>query len=142
MDKQQNFYRLSLSNRMHELESIQEGIDEMIQRWNIPVQMGFTLNLVLEEAFTNIVKYAYNDQQPHSIDIEFTKNDNIIEITLIDDGMEYDPTQKDDPDLDVPLQERQIGGLGIFLIKKLMDSVQYKRESGKSYLTLTKDITK
>ncbi len=133
---------MELSNRMNALESIQDSVDELIQNWNLPVQLGFTLNLVLEEAFTNIVKYAYNDQAPHRIDIEFVKKNNLLEITLIDDGLEYDPTQKKDPDIDLPVNERQIGGLGIFLIKKLMDSVEYKRVEGKSYLKLTKDISK
>jgi serine/threonine-protein kinase RsbW len=142
MDNQQNFYRLTLSNRMNALEAIQDSIDKLVQNWSMPVQTGFTLNLVLEEAFTNIVKYAYQDQEPHSIDIEFVKNDNLLEITLIDDGLEYDPTLKEDPDINLPAEERQIGGLGIFLIKKLMDSVEYKREEGKSYLKLTKDISK
>ncbi len=142
MDKQDNFYRLALANKISELERIHLTVGELLNKWEIPAAMGFTLDLVLEEAFTNVVKYAFDDDQTHEILLEFEKNDQWLEIRLIDDGLSYDPTQKTDPDIEAPVEDRQVGGLGIFLIKQFMDSVDYQRKDNKNYLILTKQISR
>jgi len=142
MDKQDNFYRLALANNISELERIHLTVEELLNKWEIPAAMGFTLDLVLEEAFTNVVKYAFGDDQAHEILLEFEKTDQLLEIRLIDDGLSYDPTQKADPDIEAPVEDRQVGGLGIFLIKQFMDSVDYQRKDNKNYLILTKQISR
>lgn len=142
MDKQDNTYNLALANKISELEHIHLTVNELLDKWEIPAALGFTLDLVLEEAFTNVVKYAFDDDQPHQIFLEFEKTGDQLEIRLIDDGLSYDPTQKTDPDIEAPVEERQVGGLGIFLIKQFMDSVEYQRKDNKNYLILTKQITK
>jgi serine/threonine-protein kinase RsbW len=138
MNKQAEIYKLTLANKVSELERIKSVIDKLIQNWNIPLKTGLSINLALEEAFTNIVNYAFTDNEAHSIEIVFVKNAGQLIITLSDDGIEYDPTQNKNPQIDLPVQDRQVGGLGIYLIRKLMDKVEYMRESGKNYLTLTK----
>lgn len=135
-------HKLIVYNEMGELEKIHSTLEELVSDWDIPIQLGMTLNLAIEEAFTNIVNYAFNDKHRHSIEIDFVKNNNRIEIMITDDGQPYDPTQKEDPQTDLPIDERPIGGLGIFLIKKLMDNVDYQRNSDKNILKLTKRITK
>lgn len=100
----------------------------------------FSLNLVLEEALTNIILYGLDNQSEHIIEIEFKKSDDQLFISLIDDGIAYDPTQKADPDLTLSVEDRPIGGLGIFLIKKIMNQVVYSRKENKNYLMLTKNI--
>jgi serine/threonine-protein kinase RsbW len=138
MNKQAEIYKLTLANKVSELERIKSVIDKLIQNWNIPLKTGLSINLALEEAFTNIVNYAFTDNEAYSIEIVFVKNAGQLIITLSDDGIEYDPTQNKNPQIDLPVQDRQVGGLGIYLIRKLMDKVEYMRESGKNYLTLTK----
>ncbi len=140
MTKQAELYKLTLTNKVGELDRIKSVVDELCENWDIPLKTGLGINLALEEAFTNIVNYAFTDHEDHSIEIVFTKKTGKLLMTLIDEGIKYDPTQNEDPKTDLPVQDRQVGGLGVFLIRKLMDKVEYKRESDKNYLTLTKNI--
>jgi anti-sigma regulatory factor (Ser/Thr protein kinase) len=100
----------------------------------------FSLNLVLEEALTNTILYGYDDENRHEIEVIFSKDGDILSVTIADDGHEYDPTLKEDPDITLAAEDRPIGGLGIFLIKKIMDTVEYRRKENKNYLILTKNI--
>ncbi len=136
------YYRLELSNKLGELNKIHTTLEMLAQKWNFPLQFINTIELVLEEAFTNIVNYAYNDTHEHPILIEFVKDPDTLEMTLIDDGLAYDPTRNEEPKTDLPIEDRPVGGLGILLIRRLMDSVDYQRIGNKNLLTLTKNISK
>jgi len=125
---------------MAELERIQLVIEELADEWEISFALSNTINLALEEAFTNLVKYAYKDEDPHSIEIQFERKTDRVVITLIDDSPPYDPTGKEDPDISLSAEERPIGGLGIFLIKKLMDEVEYKQVGSLNHFIMTKHI--
>ncbi len=140
MEKRENTFVIKLDNKIGELKKIQEALESLADRMDIPFNMIIPLNLVMEEAFTNIVNYAYLDEQPHSIEVSFLRNDGSLVVTIIDDGQPYDPTAKDDPDISLSAEERNIGGLGIFLIKKIMDKVEYRREDNKNVFILTKYI--
>lgn len=131
---------LKLSNKISELETIQLCLDELVEKWNVPAALGMTLNLVIEEAFTNVVNYAYDDSDEHCIEIVFEMQDKILSISLIDDGIAYDPTQNATPDLSLSVEERKIGGLGVYLIKTMMDEVEYERKAGKNILLMRKKI--
>lgn len=131
---------LKLSNKISELETIQLCLDELVEKWNVPAALGMTLNLVIEEAFTNVVNYAYDDSDEHSIEVVFEMQDKILSISLIDDGNAYDPTQNATPDLSLSVEERSIGGLGVYLIKSMMDEVAYERKAGKNILLMRKKI--
>lgn len=142
MDDQMEFYKLELSNKLGELSKIHSTLEVLAQKWNFPLHLVNTIELVLEEAFTNIVNYAFNDKREHPIVIEFVKNLDNLEMTLIDDGLAYDPTRNEEPKTDLPIEDRPVGGLGILLIRRLMDSVDYQRIGNKNLLTLTKNISK
>lgn len=131
---------LKLSNKISELEAIQLCLDELVEKWNVPAALGMTLNLVIEEAFTNVVNYAYDDNLEHPIEIVFEMQENVLSISLIDDGIAYDPTQNATPDLSLSVEERSIGGLGVYLIKSMMDEVAYERKAGKNILLMRKRI--
>lgn len=141
MEKHDHIICLELSNRLSELANIQEALEANAERLGVSTAMLMSLNLVVEEAFTNIVNYAYADQEQHTIAICINRNDQQLVITLTDDGQPYDPTQKADPDIELPAEKRQVGGLGIFLIRKIMDKVEYERKDNKNYLILTKNMT-
>lgn len=140
MEKANQTYKLELANQLAGLSKLQEKLDQLAGQWDLPPAMVMQLNLALEEAFTNVVNYAYADDEPHTIEIIFTKEGRDLLITIIDDGQPYDPTAKEDPDIRLPAEERKIGGLGIFLIKKVMDNIAYRRENNKNKLVLTKTI--
>ena len=131
---------LQVSNQIGELTRVEAFLEDLGGEWDLPVPLVFSLNLVLEEALTNIVSYGYDDQGKHEIEMQFVKTGGEITISIIDDGHEYDPTRQADPDVTLPVEERQIGGLGVFLIKKIMDKVEYQRINNKNKLILTKII--
>ena len=131
---------LLIKNQIEELNRVVDYLDELGEEWDLAVPLVFSLNLVLEEALTNIILYGLDNQSEHLIEIEFKKSDDQLYLTLIDDGIAYDPTLKADPDLSLSVEDRPIGGLGIFLIKKIMDQVEYSRKENKNFLMLTKNI--
>ncbi len=96
------------------------------------------MNLVLEEAVSNIILYAYPKQMGKEISIMADENDNILVLTLTDTGEEFDPTQVPEVDINLSAEERSIGGLGIFLIKNIMNEVEYQRVEGRNVFTLKK----
>ncbi|MFA5849370.1 MAG: ATP-binding protein [Bacteroidales bacterium] len=131
---------LLVNNKIEELTKVAQFIEELGEEWGLPVPLVFSLNLVMEEALTNTISYGFEDDGSHTIEININKTGSLLTIIITDDGQEYDPTQKKDPDISLPAEERPIGGLGIFLIKKIMDSVHYKRMDNRNNLILTKNI--
>lgn len=141
MDNHNYQKSLLVSNKIDELSKVAQFIEELGVSWSLPDSLTANLNLVLEEAISNTILYGYEDTDIHTIEIIFNKSESQISITIKDDGLEFDPTKKGDPDTSLTAEERPIGGLGIFLIKQLMDKVQYLREEKINCLILTKNIT-
>jgi anti-sigma regulatory factor (Ser/Thr protein kinase) len=140
MEKSDQQHTLILANQLGELETIRASLDSLVKAWGIPASMEFSLNLALEEAFTNVVNYAFDDGKEHKIELGFKKQEGNLVITITDDGQPYDPTQTPEPDTGLDVRKRPIGGLGIFLVKKFMDKVEYRRIDNKNQLILTKNL--
>ena len=132
--------RITIINNIDQLPTLAEQIEQIADEWELDPMLAMNMNLVIEEAITNVIFYAFNDQENHQIDIDFNLNDSILKLVITDDGTPFDPTQKGDPDTTLSVEDRQIGGLGIFLIRKIMNEVKYKRKNNKNILTLTKSI--
>ena len=99
------------------------------------------INLSVEEIFVNIAHYAYPEKTGEAvIETELSDDPPKLKITFRDSGIPYDPLAKDDPDITLSAEKRQIGGLGIFLVKKNMDRIEYKYENGQNVLELTKNL--
>jgi serine/threonine-protein kinase RsbW len=129
-----------ITNKVDELPILAGKIEELAEKWNLPMALTMNLNLVLEEAVSNVIFYAFKDQEKHEINISLSLDGNTLTIEIIDDGIPFDPTLRQKPDIALPAEERPIGGLGIFLISKIMDSVNYKRFNNQNVLTLIKNI--
>jgi serine/threonine-protein kinase RsbW len=99
----------------------------------------FHFHLVVEEIVVNVCSYAYTDDGPLTVTIDNTNH--VITMVFKDGGMPFNPLAKPDPDISIPLEDRKIGGLGIFLTKKLMDHVEYEYIDGKNVLTIRKNIS-
>jgi anti-sigma regulatory factor (Ser/Thr protein kinase) len=140
MEKSDQQQILILANQLGELETIRASLDSLVKAWGIPASMEFSLNLALEEAFTNVVNYAFDDGKEHLIEMGFEKREGSLVITITDDGQLYDPTKTPEPDTGLDIRKRPIGGLGIFLVKKFMDKVEYRRLDNKNQLILTKNL--
>ncbi len=134
--------QLKLSNQITELEKIAGKIEELCEGWNIPVKTGMELNLVLEELFTNVVFYAFDDQREHLITLDFSMvGPGLLEIRMEDDGKPFNLLDKAVTDVvNVPLEERQIGGLGIHFIREMMNEVEYRRDADRNVVILRKNF--
>lgn len=133
-------WKLTLNNQVEQISLLAGFIDTIVDEAGIDPSLSMNLNLALEEAVTNVVLYAYPEGTEGSVDIDAQIMDNVITFTITDSGVPFDPTQKEDADITLSAEERPIGGLGIFLVKQLMDSVSYQRTSGKNVLVMSKNI--
>lgn len=130
-----------LNADLQEISRLPQFVEEICNELQLPAAVSFNLNLVLEEAVTNIIQYAYQDKDGKTITVSAEYDPSGITLKLTDSGVAFDPTAVPDADTSLSLNERPVGGLGIFLIRQIMDSVLYSRESGHNILTLRKDIS-
>lgn len=110
-------------------------LHDTCNEWNIEQTLTNKLDMCAEELFANISFYAYPETNG-IIEVEIQKSDNNITMEFRDEGIEYNPLEKPDPDISLPPEERPLGGLGIFMVKEMADKISYKRENGKNILTL------
>ncbi len=131
---------LILHNDIQQIPQLAGFVEAIAEQKNIPQAMTMSLNLALEEAVTNVILYAYPEGTDGLVDLEAVLRDDSIEFIISDSGKAFDPTATPDADITLGVEERQIGGLGIFLVRQIMDSVSYKRENGRNILSMTKKI--
>jgi len=129
-----------VNNQIDELARVAVFMEETGDDWNFPMSLVLNLNLVLEEALTNIILYGFEGDARHTIEVHLKKTGDDLSIEIIDDGKAFDPTNVADPDITLSVENRAVGGLGIFLIRKIMDTVEYKRIANKNNLILKKNI--
>ena len=132
--------KLVLKNQIAEINRLATFIEELGEELNLPSDLIFNLNLVLEEAISNVILYAYPKEEQQEIVLTAKKSDKSLIFVLTDSGKEFDPTQAPDADVTLSADEREIGGLGIYLIRQIMNKVEYQRIEGKNVLTLVKDL--
>lgn len=129
---------ISVKNNVSELKKINHILEVFVKSNNLSSQVLFALNLSIEEILTNIITYGFEDSSEHFILLRLEKEDGLVNIKIEDDGKPFNPLDYDEPDLDKPLEDREMGGLGIFLVKSYMDDVQYQREENKNLISMTK----
>jgi anti-sigma regulatory factor (Ser/Thr protein kinase) len=129
-----------IENRIEELSSLAEQIDNLSEEWAISQALIMNINLVIEEAVSNIIFYAYNNNDKHEIKISISLENNRLTIKITDDGIPFNPLAQQQPDINLPVGERPVGGLGIFLISQMMDEMNYARQKNQNILTLKKSI--
>lgn len=129
---------LILQNEISEISKLPSFIEAIGEELELPPSLTFNFNLVLEEAISNIIFYAYPNQTGKEISVQAATVANSLVFTLTDSGQAFDPTQVEADDITLSAAERPIGGLGIFLIKQIMDKLEYRRTDGKNILTLEK----
>lgn len=132
--------KLVLKNHISEISRLAGFIEELGEELNLASDLVFNLNLVLEEAVSNVILYAYSGEEEQEIVLLAEKMDGNLVFVLTDSGKEFDPTKVPDADVTLSAEEREIGGLGIFLIRQIMNQVEYQRIEGKNVLTLGKHL--
>jgi serine/threonine-protein kinase RsbW len=129
-----------LANDISEISRLYEFVEEVGNDFELSPDIVFNLNLVLEEAVVNIINYAYPKEEHESIYLSARMHEGSIVLVLTDTGKEFDPTAAPEADVTLSADDRQIGGLGIFLIRQIMNEVKYERIEGKNILTLEKKV--
>lgn len=133
---------LKLRNSLSEINRLFEQIQSFGESQGMDRRQIFQLNLVVEELFTNIVRYAFKDDRTHWICVAVSHDKDRLTISLEDDGMPFNPVALKPPELKGPVESRQVGGLGVHICKELMQGMQYKRVGGRNILTLTKILNR
>ena len=116
-------------------------VDAELEAMDCPVPAQMQMDIAIDEVFVNISNYAYTPETGDAlVTVDYDAEERAVKLEFRDWGKPFDPVSHKDPDVKAPLDERQIGGLGIFLVKKIMDEVSYRREDGQNVLTLRKKI--
>lgn len=116
-------------------------VDQMLDKYECPMKIQTASCVAIEEVFVNVARYAYkNGEGDVEFGMGFDKETRTVTFRMADEGVPFDPLKKPDPDITLSAEERDIGGLGIFITKKTMDTLEYVYENGKNILTMTKRI--
>lgn len=133
---------ISLTNNIENVPRLNTFVDEVCEAMDFDAATTMQLNLALEEAVVNVMKYAYPTKTEGNVSVKAQANDTRLKFIITDTGIPFDPTAKDEVDINLPVEERPIGGLGIHLVRQIMDSINYERIDGSNVLTLRKKLTK
>ena len=129
-----------LKNHLSELETLRTRLEQFQKEAAIPEKAIFEINLILEELFTNIVSCGFRDMEEHWVDITLCRRGSDVTICVRDDGVPFNPVAAAVPDTNCAVEERRIGGIGIHLVKRLSDQMNYRRQGGCNIVTLKKTI--
>lgn len=131
------FSKIELIDETGQLNLLTDWVSSICERSGIDPVRTMHINLALEEAATNVIRYAYpKDGKPHTFSVDFDREGDMSVWRIIDSGTPFDPTAKEDADISLGIEERPVGGLGIFLVKQLTDQISYCRENGYNILTM------
>jgi sigma-B regulation protein RsbU (phosphoserine phosphatase) len=135
------FFRQTMPNQLMAIPTLQMAFERYVSRWEGARPLIPTLNMALDDLLNNVVQYAFpNDQSEHRIVVEGDVRDGCVVLIITDDGIPFNPLTAAPPDLSLLLHEREIGGLGIHLVKSLFDEVLYHRDVGHNVLTIKKKL--
>ena len=129
---------LTIEAKTENLNAVLDFVNEHLEAADCPMKAQTQIAIAVEEIFVNIAHYAYNPEIGGA-EIRVTVGDEVT-IEFTDEGKPYNPLEKDDPDITSNAEEREVGGLGIFMVKKIMDSVEYRRENNKNILLIKKNM--
>ncbi|MBR2215616.1 MAG: ATP-binding protein [Selenomonadaceae bacterium] len=132
---------LTLAAKVENLDTVNEFVASFIAPLAPSPKAVMQLDLVVEELFVNVASYAYETEGDFTLRGKLDPAEAKVELKFIDAGKPYNPLEKAEPDLDLSLEERDIGGLGIFLVKKNVDDIEYQRSDGQNILTIRKRLS-
>ncbi len=136
-----NVHELQIEAITDNLPQVLAFVEEKMEAINCPPDVMVQLDIAVEEIYVNIAHYAYHPGKgPATIRVEVIEDPLSVELTFIDQGVPYDPLAKEDPDITLDLDDREIGGLGIFMVKESMDKVEYEYKDGRNILRIGKTI--
>ncbi len=132
---------LSLNAVIENIDTVTDFVNEQLEQYDCPAKAQMQIDIAIDELFSNIARYAYNpDVGPATVRVEVVEDPLSVVITFIDHGKPYDPLSTEDPDITLSAEERQIGGLGIYMVKKSMDEIAYEYKDGQNILRIKKQF--
>lgn len=132
---------LTVDAVVESLDAVTDFVDEGLEELDCPMKVMMQINVAVDELFSNIARYAYPDGVGKAtVQIDALQDSREAVITFIDQGIPYDPLKKEDPDVTLSANEREVGGLGIFLVKKIMDDMKYEYKDGHNILKIFKKL--
>ena len=132
---------LTIAATVENIEVVTDFVNQQLELLECPIKAQMQIDIAIDELFSNIAHYSYNPEVGQAtVRVEVVENPLAVTITFIDNGIPYDPLAKEDPDLTLSAEERQIGGLGIYMVKKSMDEITYEYKDGQNILSIKKCI--
>lgn len=131
---------IKITNNLDDISMIADFTEVLCSELSLSPETTMNINLALEEAVVNIIMYAYPSEEEHEIILKVSSTESQLIFILTDKGTSFDPTQITDTDLTSSIEERSIGGLGIYLIRSIMNDISYQRIDNENRLTMKKDI--
>ncbi len=132
---------MTIDAAVENIPAVTAFVEEQLEQYNCPMKAQMQIDIAIDELFSNIAQYAYTPNTGKAtVRVEVTENPMVVVITFIDNGIPYDPLAKADPNVSLPADEREIGGLGIFMVKKSMDEITYEYKDGQNILKIKKKI--
>lgn len=132
---------LNIAATIENIELVTEFVNEQLEALDCPMKAQVQIDIAIDELFSNIARYAYNPGVGNAtVRVEVSEEPLAVVITFIDNGVPYDPIAKADPDTTLSAEEREIGGLGIYMVKKSMDEIAYEYKDGQNILAIKKNL--
>lgn len=132
---------LTIDAKIENVAAVTAFVDEQLEQLDCPMKTQMQVDIAIDELFGNIAHYAYNPEVGLvTVRVEVIEEPLAVVITFIDKGVPYDPLAKEDPDITLSVEEREIGGLGIYMVKKTMDAISYEYIDGQNILHIKKNI--
>jgi anti-sigma regulatory factor (Ser/Thr protein kinase) len=131
---------IAIKNDLAEIGRVSRIVTDFVTRNRLPAKLAFDLNLSLDEILTNIISYGYEGDGERQIDIRCTLAEDGVTVEVEDDGRPFNPIETPEPDLSALLEDRPIGGLGVHLVRQLMDQLEYRRLERKNLLIMKRRI--
>ena len=131
---------LKINNDFDDLRAAADSATQFLKSYNASAEVIFAANLAVEEIVTNAIKYGYDDALKHEIAIRLEMTENTLNIEICDDGKEFNPFNEPEPDISLPPKELKIGGLGVYLVRKMLDACSYDRRDGRNMVRLSKKL--
>ena len=133
--------KMHLEAAKKNIGKVTEFVEEEMEEAGFPMKAIMQVSVAIDEILVNIASYAYDGKQGDvTVKLDFEHGGKQLVLTFIDHGIPFDPLKAKDPDVTLPAEKRSIGGLGIFLVKKTMDGMEYRRDDGKNILTIRKNM--
>ncbi len=131
---------IMVENRISEIERVGRLFGGFWAEHGLPPDLKNDVNLALEEVLGNVILHAYRDEGEHQFQVRLSLENREVKVEIEDDGAAFNPLEAPEPDISGPLRDRPIGGLGIHLVRRLMDRLEYRREAGRNHLLLRKRL--